>query len=118
MVFHTSASAAGLETAIELAGQEARIVELSWYGTGTVAAPLGGGFHSKRLQLISSQVGHVSPSRRPRWTHGRRLAKALALLNDARLDQLITHEFTFVDLPRRLPAFLNSSDGIAAVVQY
>lgn len=118
VVFHTSASAAGLETAIGLAGLEARIVEMSWYGAGTVAAPLGGSFHSKRLQLISSQVGHVSPSRRPRWTYARRLAKVLDLLNDARLDQLITHEFAFADLPRLLPDFLNSSDGIAAVVRY
>lgn len=118
VVFHTSATASGLETAIELAGLEARVVELSWYGAGAIAAPLGGGFHSKRLQIVSSQVGQVSPSRRPRWTHGRRMAKALELLDDARLDQLITHEFAFTDLPRLLPGFLNSSDGIAAVVRY
>ena len=118
VVFHTSATTAGLETAIELAGLETRVVELSWYGTGTIAAPLGGGFHSKRLQIASSQVGQVSPSRRPRWTYGRRMAKALELLGDARLDQLITHEFAFADLPRLLPGFLNSSDGIAAVVRY
>ena len=46
------------------------------------------------------------------------MAKALELLGDARLDQLITHEFAFADLPRLLPGFLNSSDGIAAVVRY
>ena len=70
--------------AIDLAGNEASIVEMSWYGTGTVGLALGGAFHSRRLKLISSQVGQVSPSRRPRWTHKRRLAAALALLADPR----------------------------------
>ena len=35
--------------------------------------PLGGAFHSRRLKLISSQVGQVAPSHRARWTHRRRL---------------------------------------------
>src|SRR5262249_6919272 len=73
LVFHASASAAGLGTALRLAGEEASIVELSWYGSGEVAAPLGEAFHSRRLRLISSQVGKVAPSHRARWSHGRRL---------------------------------------------
>src|SRR5690554_1320934 len=39
VVFHASGSERGLETALELAGFEAVIVELSWYGEGRVAAP-------------------------------------------------------------------------------
>ena len=119
VVFHASASAAGLATAIGLGGIEARIVELSWYGEGEVAVPLGGAFHSRRLQLVSSQVGQVSPSRRPRWDYARRMRKALDLLGDDRLDALITHEFSFDDLPRRLPEFLGTAaPGLAAVVRY
>ena len=45
-----------------------RCSELSWHGAGDVAVPLGGAFHSRRLKLISSQVGRVAPSHRPRWT--------------------------------------------------
>jgi len=86
LVFHASASAAGLATALRLAGEEAGIVELSWYGSNDIAAPLGGAFHSRRLRLLSSQVGKVAPSHRARWTHGRRLAAALALLSDSALD--------------------------------
>jgi NADPH:quinone reductase-like Zn-dependent oxidoreductase len=119
VVFHASASAAGLATAIGLGGLEARIVELSWYGEGETAVPLGGAFHSRRLQLVSSQVGQVSPSRRPRWDYGRRMRKALELLGDDRLDALITHEFSFDDLPQHLPAFLGKgAAGLAAVVKY
>ena len=88
VVFHTSASAPGLATAIGAAGMEATVVELSWYGAGTVAAPLGDAFHSRRLKLISSQVGQVSAGRRIRWNYGRRLEAALDLLKDDRLDAL------------------------------
>ncbi len=41
VVFHASASAAGLATALRIAGEEGAVVELSWYGSGDVAVPLG-----------------------------------------------------------------------------
>ena len=44
VVFHASASAAGLATALHVAGDEATVVELSWYGSGDVAVPLGQAF--------------------------------------------------------------------------
>ncbi|MDR3497042.1 MAG: dehydrogenase [Ancalomicrobiaceae bacterium] len=118
VVFHASASAAGLATAVAAAGIEARIVELSWYGAGTIAAPLGGRFHSRRLSLIGSQVGRVSPSRRPRWDHARRLAKALDLVNDARFDALVTHTIAFAEAPDRLPQLLTASDALGIVIAY
>ena len=36
IVFHTSGNAQGLAMALDLAGDEATIVEMSWYGSGTV----------------------------------------------------------------------------------
>ncbi len=117
LVFHASASAAGLATAIGAAGFEARIVELSWYGEGAVAVPLGGAFHSKRLQLVSSQVGQVSPSRRSRFDYARRTQAALALLADERLDALISEEIAFAEAPARLPALFEGK-GITAVLRY
>ncbi len=119
VVFHASASAAGLSLAIGAAGPEAKIIEMSWYGEGDVQVPLGGAFHSRRLQLISSQVGQVSPGRRPRWDYSRRIAKAMDLLLDERLDALITDEFKFEDLPEKLPGFLQQgAAGLAAVITY
>jgi threonine dehydrogenase-like Zn-dependent dehydrogenase len=119
VVFHTSASAPGLATAIGAAGFEATIVELSWYGDGAVAAPLGGAFHSRRLKLISSQVGHVSAGRRARWDYRRRLEAALSLLQDERLDALITQEFRFEDAATTLPALLApGAPGLAPVIRY
>jgi hypothetical protein len=85
---------------------------MSWYGTGEVAAPLGAAFHSRRLRLVSSQVGQVAPSHRPRWTHRRRLAAALDLLADARLDALLAPAIAFADLPARLPGILAPESGV------
>lgn len=119
LVFHASATAVGLETAIAAAGTESRIVELSWYGEGAVATPLGGAFHARRLQLISSQVGLVSASRRARWDYARRAQAAMALLADDRLDALITDEIAFRDLPRRLPGLLApGATGLTAAICY
>jgi threonine dehydrogenase-like Zn-dependent dehydrogenase len=119
LVFHTSGTAAGLATALRLAGEEASIVELSWYGSGDVAAPLGEAFHSRRLRLVSSQVGKVAPSHRPRWTHGRRLSAALALLKDPGLDALLAPAAAFDELPERLPSVFDSdSSVICQLIRY
>ncbi len=119
LVFHASASPAGLATAVASAGYEARIVELSWYGEGTVPAPLGGAFHAGRLQLISTQVGGIAPSRRPRWDYTRRAAAAMALLADDRLDALISEDIPFAEAPARLPAVLDPSwHGLTAAICY
>ncbi|WP_425532139.1 zinc-dependent alcohol dehydrogenase [Ancylobacter crimeensis] len=116
VVFHASASAAGLTTAIGAAGREAAIVEMSWYGEGMIAVPLGGAFHAGRLRLIASQVGQVSPSRRPRWSHRRRLVKALELLRDPRLDALLGRPVPFAELPARFAAMLAGRDPCPLVV--
>ena len=119
LVFHASASASGLATALRLAGEEASIVELSWYGSGEVAAPLGEAFHSRRLRLVSSQVGKVAPSHRVRWTHGRRLSAALALLKDPVLDALLAPAVGFEELPAALPAVFGAdSDVICQPIRY
>ena len=119
IVFHASATPGGLALALSAGGLEARIVELSWYGEGVTATPLGGAFHSRRLRLVSSQVGLIAPSRRPRWDYARRLGKALELLADARLDALITGEVAFADLPGALPELLSpQAKGLATAVRY
>jgi NADPH:quinone reductase-like Zn-dependent oxidoreductase len=112
LVVHASGHPAGLDTALALAGDEATVLELSWYGAAPVTASFGGAFHSRRLRLVSSQVGQIAPSHRPRWTHGRRLAAALGLLADARLDALLAPAVAFHDLARRLPDIFDAKSGI------
>lgn len=112
LVFHASGTPQGLSAAIALAGNEATIAELSWYGAGEMPVSLGGAFHSRRLKLISSQVGQVAPSHRARWTHRRRLEAAISLLSDPALDVLIAPAIRFEDLPKRLPDVLKPGSGI------
>ncbi|MDP1648357.1 MAG: zinc-binding alcohol dehydrogenase [Rubrivivax sp.] len=113
LVIHTSGHAAGLATALRLAAFEATVLELSWYGSRAVSLPLGEAFHARRLVLKSSQVGHVAPAQRGRWSHRRRLALALSLLADPVLDRLITHSAPFDELPQVL-ARLAGADGAGA----
>ncbi|ENO14338.2 dehydrogenase [Marinobacter nanhaiticus D15-8W] len=103
LVIHASGHPDGLQTALEMAGVEGRIVEMSWFGDQAVSLNLGGAFHSRRLSLISSQVGRVSPIQAPRWSYGDRMALALRLLQADELDHLINSECTFDQLPQRMP---------------
>ena len=119
LVVHTSASPAGLATALRLAGTEATVLELSWYGANDVLAPLGAAFHSRRLRLVSSQVGQVAPSHRPRWSHRRRLEAALTLLADPALDALLAPAIPFAELPAKLPGIFGPASGaLCQLVRY
>jgi NADPH:quinone reductase-like Zn-dependent oxidoreductase len=119
LVIHASGAPDGLARALDLAGFEARIVELSWYGDRAVALPLGEAFHSRRLRLISSQVGAVAAAQRPRWDRRRRLALALDLLADPRFDALLAPAVPFVRLPEVMAELATRpSDVMCQVISY
>ena len=119
LVIHASGSPDGLELALQIAGFEARIVELSWFADRSVSLPLGGAFHAKRLTIASSQVGSVAASQRPRWDSRRRMQLALSLLSDASLDVLITGESSFETLPTVMEALATSpGDALCHRVKY
>ena len=111
LVFHASGNPAGLAQALELAGQEASIIEVSWYGQRTATLALGAAFHSRRLVLRASQVGHITAPRAPRWDYRRRLELALALLVDDRLDALISGEHPFAALPALMARLAHTPAG-------
>ncbi|MFG2148500.1 zinc-binding alcohol dehydrogenase [Streptomyces sp. NPDC048696] len=100
LVFHASATEAGLRRSLELLAPEGCAVDLSWYGDRPVTLPLGEFFHSRRLSLRGSQVGAIAPERRARHTRADRLGMALDLLRDPVFDVLITGESDFDDLPQ------------------
>jgi len=118
VVIHTSASEAGLAQALSLAGLGATVVEASWYGDRPVTLPLGEAFHSRRLRLISSQVGNLPPERSPRWTYARRLAKALDLLCDPALDALISGETDFAALPDVYSKILDAPETLCHRIRF
>lgn len=102
LVVHCSATEQGLNTALELAGFEATVLELSWFGNRSASINLGGSFHSQRLQIKGSQVGHIAGTQRARWSYQRRLQLALSRLADPAVDCLISGESRFADLPDTL----------------
>jgi NADPH:quinone reductase-like Zn-dependent oxidoreductase len=117
-LINASASEAALRQALQLGGMESRIVEASWYGDRQVEIPLGGAFHAKRFSIIGSQVGSLPAHKRARWTYKRRLAKALDLLRDDRLDCLITGETPFENLKDRYADILGSSLTLCHRIAY
>ena len=119
LVVHASGQPEGLQSALAIAGVESTIVELSWYGRRPVPLPLGEAFHSRRLTLRSSQVGRLPPDRTPRWSRARRMALALELLCDSRLDSLITGESAFEELPVVLAdVSADSTDQLCHRIRY
>jgi 2-desacetyl-2-hydroxyethyl bacteriochlorophyllide A dehydrogenase len=118
LVVHASGSAAGLTRALQLAGVEATVVEASWYGTRRVEVPLGEAFHSRRLRLVSSQVGMVAAAQRTRWSYARRLSLALTLLADDVLDVLISEESSFEALPDTLRQLSAAPGALCHRVRY
>ena len=119
LVFHASGNPAGLTTALSIAGTEATIVELSWYGTRSVPLPLGEAFHSRRLTIKSSQVGRIPANRGARWSHARRMRAALALMLDPSLDALIDGESDFEDLPQIMAKLSQAQTGaLCQIIRY
>jgi len=117
-VFHTSASEKGLQLAIDLAVFEGRVIEMSWYGDKPISINLGGAFHSQRISLISSQVGHVSANKRQSHSHSDRMSLAMDLLRNSALKALLKPIVPFADLPDRLDEVLTSSETLCPLVTY
>lgn len=119
LVIHASGNPEGLATALGLAGFEATVLEMSWYGDRQVSVPLGEAFHARRLTLRSSQVGAVATAQRARWSYRRRLSLALELLADPVFDALLSGESTFAELPVTLSRLVSAPDGaLCQVITY
>ena len=93
LTFELSGNPEALNQAIDVATFDGRVVIGSWYGQKRTSIDLGGGFHRKRLRLISSQVSTVAPALTGRWTKRRRLRVALDMIERVHPSRLISHRF-------------------------
>ncbi len=118
VLINASASSEALATALDHAGFEARIVEASWYGERYAHIPLGGAFHARRLSIVSSQVAALPPGKRARWDTRRRMAKALELLADDRLDHLISGETPFETIVADYAGIIGASATLCHRIRY
>ena len=99
IVIEASGTAEGLRRALELAATDGSVIVASWFGSRPVTLDLGVDFHSRRLTLVSSQVGAVAASQRVRRTTRQRLELALQLLEDPAFDVLLNGSSPWTDLP-------------------
>ena len=85
VVIEVTGAGGGLDAAVELAADSGRVVLGSWYGAGPlVLRGLGGRFHRSHVTLVASQVSSLPATLDGRWSKGRRLGLAWAVLG--RLD--------------------------------
>ena len=90
LIFHTSATASGLQYCIDHLAEEGTIIELSWYGDNNICLSLGRAFHYNRLKLVSSQVSVIPKSMRNKYNYKTRKDLACKLLLHPEYDDLIT----------------------------
>ena len=100
LVFELSGNPDALALAIGVAGHEARVVVGSWYGDKRAPLDLGGRFHRRRLQLISSQVSHIGASLSARWDRARRRETTWRALAEIDTAPLISHRFSLEEAQR------------------
>lgn len=97
LTLELSGSPDALQSSIDNAGYDGRILVGSWYGNKTVSLDLGSYFHRKRLKIFSSQVSTISPLLRGRWNYKRRMDTALGWLLKNQDTSWITHKVPFED---------------------
>jgi 2-desacetyl-2-hydroxyethyl bacteriochlorophyllide A dehydrogenase len=100
LVFELSGNPDALALAIAVAGHEARVVVGSWYGDKRAPLDLGGRFHRRRLQLISSQVSHIGAALSARWDRARRREVTWRALAEIDTTPLVSHRFALADAQR------------------
>jgi threonine dehydrogenase-like Zn-dependent dehydrogenase len=118
LVLHCSATSEGLQTSIDLLGEEGEVVELSWYGDRSVTLDLGAAFHARRLTVRASQVSRVSPHRSARRDHAGRMQVALRAAADDRLDALLAGPTAFEELPDLMERLAHGGPGLCHVIRY
>ena len=113
LVIHTSASEAGLATALGSPAIEATVLELSWYGARDVrgAARRSVSFAPAQARLEPGRAGRAVA---PRNCHPPRPAQdgARSARGDPALDALLAPPVAFADLPNKLPDILNPTSGV------
>lgn len=99
ITFNVSANEKGLQYCIDHTVEEGKIIELSWYGNNPVVLQLGGNFHYKRLQIISSQVSAIPNEKKETYNFltRKQLVEHLLITIDYKL--FISNVIPFDQLP-------------------
>lgn len=112
LVFELSGNPAALDLAIHLSSYTGRIVVGSWYGSKRYPVDLGGDFHRKRLQIISSQVSTIAPELSGRWDKARRFDLVRGWLERLQPQRLIDRRYP-IERAAEAYALLDQDPGAA-----
>ncbi|GEM_PF-866531 len=119
IIFNTTSSQEGLQLAIDNAGFESKIIELSWYGNTDLNLKLGDKFHYNRVKIISSQVSNLPPSKMGRWDPKRRKRMVFNILQTTDLAHLLTREVPFDQTPEFYDQLRNGKvNDIGVTIKY
>jgi 2-desacetyl-2-hydroxyethyl bacteriochlorophyllide A dehydrogenase len=119
LVYELSGNPAAVNTAIAIAGFDGRIVIGSWFGKQPAALELGGRFHRKRIRLIGSQVGTVTPALSARWSKHRRFGVAWDMIRRIGPARFITHRIPFVRVKEAFELIeKNPASTIQVILEY
>lgn len=99
ITFNVSANEKGLQYCIDHTAEEGKIIELSWYGNNPVLLQLGGNFHYKRLQIISSQVSAIPNEKKETYNFLTRKQLVEHLLRTIDYSIFISNIISFDELP-------------------
>ena len=117
IIFECSGNASVLSDLINNSTLETKICILSWYGKQQSKIKMGENCFSRRLEIIFSQVGNITPIQSKKWDNLSRRALALKLLDNKKLDSLIDKQEIKL---KELPNFFKkgNTNGLCKVVKY
>lgn len=116
LVLELSGNPAALNTALAWVGFAGRVIVGSWYGSKQAVLNLGGEFHRKRIELLSSQVSTIAPRLTGRWDKRRRLAWSWAELKRIGPAALISHEFAIEEAAQAYELLAGHPEGVLQVI--
>lgn len=118
LVYELSGRPETLSHAVDSTRFGGRIVIGSWYGTRDGYSGLGGEFHRKRIQILSSQVSSLAPALTGRWSAQRRMKEAWKMLKTTDTSRLITHHFPFREAEKAYRVLENPGESIGVILNY
>ena len=122
IVFEVTGTPHALESAIDSAAKAARIVVVSWITQPIQQLDLGGNFHIKKLELISTwhathpgDYNHVE-----RWTPDASYQYIQRVIRDGRLqvEPLITHRFPFSKAQEAMELLAAGDQAVTVVLEF
>jgi hypothetical protein len=119
VAFNCTANENALQYCIDHVGEEAVVIELSWYGNQKVSLQLGDTFHSMRKKIISSQVSKIPKKKRDEYSYEKRKELAFEYLKDNFYDNILTNEISFDESADFFNAKRNEKpSGIGHYIKY